>query len=120
MAAATKTRSKPKSKPRRRTPPARARRALLAGRPSLPSVALEPHHVDIIALALIAVGIFLGGVGYLHWAGGALGNGGGRAFRFMFGALAYVVPVVLIAAGALILIREMRPPARPLRTGLIC
>src|ERR1700756_337227 len=92
MAAATKTRSKPKSKPRRRTPPARARRALLAGRPSLPSVALEPHHVDIIALALIAVGIFLGGVGYLHWAGGALGNGGVRAFRFMFGALRYLVP----------------------------
>jgi S-DNA-T family DNA segregation ATPase FtsK/SpoIIIE len=118
MAAATKTRSKPK--PKRRSPPSRARRSLLAGRPSLPSVALEPHHVDILALALIAVGIFLGGVAYVHWAGGALGDGGVRAFRFMFGALGYAVPVVLVVAGALILIREMRPPARPLRTGLGC
>ncbi|HEY2439591.1 MAG TPA: DNA translocase FtsK [Solirubrobacteraceae bacterium] len=118
MAAATKTRSKPK--PKRRTPPPRARRSLLASRPSLPSVVLEPHHVDILALALIAVGIFLGGVAYVHWSGGALGDGGVRAFRFMFGALGYAVPVVLVVAGALILIREMRPPARPLRTGLGC
>jgi DNA segregation ATPase FtsK/SpoIIIE, S-DNA-T family len=118
MAAATKTRSKPK--PKRRSPPARARRSLLAGRPSLPAVALEPHHVDIIALALIAVGIFLGGVAYLQWAGGALGDGGVRAFRFVFGALGYAVPVALVLAGALILIREMRPPARPLRTGVMC
>ncbi len=120
MAAATKTRSKPKSKPRRRTPPPRARRSLLASRPRLPAIALEPHHVDIIALALIAIGIFLGGVAYLGWAGGALGNGGVRAFRFVFGALGYVVPVTLVAAGALILIREVRPPARPLRTGILC
>jgi S-DNA-T family DNA segregation ATPase FtsK/SpoIIIE len=120
MAAATKTRSKPKPKPKRRSPPRRARRSLLARRPSLPPLVLEPHHVDIIALALIAIGIFLGGVAYLHWAGGALGDGGVRAFRFVFGALGYAVPVVLVAAGALILIREMRPPARPLRTGAVC
>ncbi len=121
MAAATKTRSKPKSKPKRRTPPrARARRSLLASRPRLPAVVLEPHHVDIIALALIAVGVFLGGVAYLGWAGGALGNGGVRAFRFVLGALGYIVPVTLIAGGALILMREVRPPARPLRTGVIC
>jgi DNA segregation ATPase FtsK/SpoIIIE, S-DNA-T family len=118
MAAATKTRSKPK--PKRRTPPKRARRSLLASRPRLPAFALQPHHVDIIALALIAVGIFLGGVAYLGWAGGALGDGGVRAFRFLFGALGYIVPVTLVAAGALILMREMRPPARPLRTGVIC
>ncbi len=47
--------------------------------PTLPTVALEPHHVDILALALIAVGIFLGGVSYLDWAGGTLGDGAVRA-----------------------------------------
>jgi S-DNA-T family DNA segregation ATPase FtsK/SpoIIIE len=124
MAAATKTRSKPKPKPKanskRRSPPPRARRSLLASRPRLPSLALEPHHVDIIALALIAVGIFLGGVAYVHWAGGALGDGSVRAMRFVFGALGYTVPVAFVIAGALILIREMRPPGRPLRTGVIC
>ncbi len=118
MAASTKTRSKPKS--RRRSPPARARRSLLAMRPALPSVALEPHQIDIFALALIAIGIFLGGVAYLHWAGGALGNGSVHVVRFVFGALGYAVPVALVLGGALILMRELRPPARPLRAGVLC
>src|SRR5947209_8632371 len=61
---------------RRKPPPRRARRSLLARRPSLrlSRPVLEPHHVDIIALALIAIGIFLGGVAYLRWAGGAVGD----------------------------------------------
>ncbi|HET8978052.1 MAG TPA: DNA translocase FtsK [Solirubrobacteraceae bacterium] len=124
MATSTKTRSKPKSKTNARRgaarPRARARRSVLAGRPTLPSVALEPHHVDILALALIAVGIFLGGVAYVHWSGGALGDGAVRASRFVFGALGYSVPVALVVAGALILLRELRPPGRPLRTGVVC
>ena len=93
---------------------------MLASRPTLPTVALEPHHVDILALALIAVGVFLGGVSYLDWAGGALGDGAVRAARFVFGALGYAVPVALVIAGLLILMREWRPPTRPLRTGLGC
>jgi DNA segregation ATPase FtsK/SpoIIIE, S-DNA-T family len=107
-----------KRKPK--TPSRRARRSLLARPVALPRIALEPHHVDIIGLALIAVGIFLGGVAYLHWAGGALGDGALRGTRFVFGAVAYAVPAALVAGGALILIRELRPPARPLRTGIAC
>ncbi|MGZ4176149.1 MAG: DNA translocase FtsK [Solirubrobacteraceae bacterium] len=117
---ATSTKPRPKPKPRRKSPPPRARRSLLASRPTLPSIALEPHHVDILALALIAVGIFLGGVAYVHWAGGALGDGAVRGARFVFGALGYAVPVALVGAGALILMREWRPPTRPLRAGLLC
>ncbi len=93
---------------------------MLASRPTLPTVALEPHHVDILALALVAVGLFLGGVSYLHWAGGALGDGAVRACRFVFGTLGDAAPVVLMLAGMLILMREWRPPTRPLRTGLAC
>ncbi|MGH2858106.1 MAG: DNA translocase FtsK [Solirubrobacteraceae bacterium] len=128
MATGTKPRSKTKparggrAPARRRSPPprARARRSLLSARPSLPLPALAPHQIDIAALALIAVGIFLGGVAYLHWAGGALGGGAVTALRFMLGALGYAVPVALVSAGALTLMRELRPPARPLRTGLLC
>ncbi|MFZ0040738.1 MAG: DNA translocase FtsK, partial [Solirubrobacteraceae bacterium] len=119
MASRPQTRRKPKTT-RRKPPPRRARRSLLASRPALPSMALEPHHIDILALALIAIGAFLGGVAYLHWAGGTLGRGAITAARFAFGELGYAIPAVLIAAGALILMRELRPPARPLRTGLIC
>jgi len=74
---------------RKKPPPKRATRSLLAARPSLPAVRvpdLEPHHVDIIGLGLIAVGILLGGVAYLGWDGGTLGNGAVTALRFMLGA----------------------------------
>jgi S-DNA-T family DNA segregation ATPase FtsK/SpoIIIE len=105
---------------RRKSPPKRAQRSLLASRPVWSRPVLEAHHVDIFALALIAIGIFLGGVAYAHWAGGALGEGAVRATRFVFGALGYAVPAALAAAGALVLAREFRPPARPIRTGAIC
>jgi S-DNA-T family DNA segregation ATPase FtsK/SpoIIIE len=130
MAARSKTRPKPKTRSEpaakrkptatRSAPRSRAKRSPLASRPSLPSLVLESHHVDILALALIAMGIFLGGVAYLHWAGGALGDGAVRGIRYVFGALGYAVPAGLVAAGGLILARELRPPARPLRAGLLC
>ncbi|MGH2881858.1 MAG: DNA translocase FtsK, partial [Solirubrobacteraceae bacterium] len=108
---------------RSKTPPKRATRSLLAARPSLhlPRPApLEPHHVDIAALGLIALGILLGGVAYAGWDGGALGNGAVTGLRFLLGALGYVVPAALLLGGALVLAREVRPPVRPLRTGLLC
>ncbi len=93
----------------------------MASRPSLRRLlALEPHQVDVVALALIAVGIFLGGIAYFGWAGGSVGHGLIGALRFLVGELAYAVPVVLVIGGCLILARELRPPARPLRTGAIC
>jgi S-DNA-T family DNA segregation ATPase FtsK/SpoIIIE len=113
--AATRKRASP--------PKTRARRSLLASRgPSMGRGApvLESHHVDIAALALIAVGIFISGVAYAGWSGGALGAGAVTVLRFLFGALGYVVPAACVAAGALVLLRELRPPARPLRTGTIC
>ena len=107
---------------RKKPPPKRATRSLLAGRPSLrlPHVEFEPHHVDILALGLIAVGILLGGVAYGGWNGGTLGNGAVTGMRFCFGALGYVVPAALVIAGGLVLMRELRPPGRPMRTGVIC
>ncbi|MGO9898911.1 MAG: DNA translocase FtsK 4TM domain-containing protein [Solirubrobacteraceae bacterium] len=113
-AARANTRRKPK-------PPARGKRSLLASRPSLRScLELEPHQVDVIALALIAIGIFLAGVAYSFWGGGTLGGGAVRGAKFVFGVLGYVVPLALVLTGVLILAREWRPPMRPLRTGAHC
>jgi DNA segregation ATPase FtsK/SpoIIIE, S-DNA-T family len=114
--------SRPRKKAKRKAPPRRATRSLLASRPAvaLPHLQLEPHHVDIIGLALIAIGIFLAGVAYLHWAGGALGTGAIKGTKFAFGALGYAIPAGLVAGGALVLIRELRPPGRPMRTGVLC
>ena len=110
---------------RAKKPPAkratRTKRSLLARSSfKLRAPSLEPHQIDILALALIAIGIFLGGVAYAHWAGGALGNGVVQGARFLLGALGYAVPGVLVLTGVLVLMRELRPPAKPLRTGGIC
>jgi DNA segregation ATPase FtsK/SpoIIIE, S-DNA-T family len=107
---------KTKKPPRRRAKRSLLARARLPARPA----ALEPHQLDIIALALIAGGILLAGVAYFGWSGGALGRGVVVAMKFVFGALGYAVPVALIALGGLVLARELRPPTRPLRTGVIC
>jgi S-DNA-T family DNA segregation ATPase FtsK/SpoIIIE len=108
---------------KRRVPPRRARRSLLAGWPRLAGPrlpALEPYQLDILGLALIAIGVFLGGVAYLGWSGGALGAGALQALRFLLGQLAYAAPVALIACGGLLAARELRPPGRPLRAGTAC
>jgi S-DNA-T family DNA segregation ATPase FtsK/SpoIIIE len=108
---------------KRKQPPARrAKRSLLASRPALPvpRLQLEPHQVDIVGLALVAIGVFLAGVAYLGWSGGALGNAFVHAARFVFGRLGYAIPAVLVLGGGLVLMRELRPPGRPLRTGAIC
>jgi S-DNA-T family DNA segregation ATPase FtsK/SpoIIIE len=110
------TRHKRKSK----APARRAKRSLLASRSAAPWVAMEPHQVDIAGLALIAIGLFLAGVAYLHWAGGTLGDGSIRGLKFVLGALGYAVPAALVAGGGLILARDLRPPERPMRTGLVC
>jgi S-DNA-T family DNA segregation ATPase FtsK/SpoIIIE len=107
----------------RRKPPAkrvRARRSPLASRPRLRRFDLAPHQVDVVGLGLIAIGIFLSCVTYLRWAGGTVGEGGVHALRFIFGLLGYGVPVAIVLAGALIVLRELRPTGRPLRTGALC
>ena len=76
--------------------------------------------MDILGLGLIALGVLLGGVAYAGWDGGTLGNGAVTAMRFVLGALGYVVPGAMVVAGGLVLARELRPPARPLRTGVLC
>src|SRR5690348_4110217 len=108
---------------KRKQPPARrAKRSLLASRPALPvpRLELQPHQVDIVGLALVAIGVFLAGVAYGGWSGGALGNGFVHGAAFVFGRLGYAIPAALVVGGGLVLMRELRPPARPMRTGVIC
>lgn len=124
----SKTRGTPAKKsasPRRATtkrqPPTRAKRSLVASRPALRGVRdMEPHHIDLTALALVAIGIFLGGVAYFGWSGGALGHGVMSGLELLIGRLAYMAPIALVIAGGCLLSREVRPPVRPLRTGTIC
>src|SRR4051794_4272680 len=76
--------------------------------------ALSQRQVDLIGLGLIALGVFLATVLYFHWEGGKVGAGMADGLRFAFGTIAYVVPVAVIAAGAIFLLRPRLPTPRPL------
>ncbi len=80
----------------------------------------EPHHLDILGLALVALGVFLGGVGYLGWPGGVLGRDAMSAARLALGILGYTVPALLAVTGVVVLFRELRPPIPPIRGGVTC
>ncbi|HZO77611.1 MAG TPA: DNA translocase FtsK [Solirubrobacteraceae bacterium] len=105
----------------KKPPPRRARRSLLARtRPTVPRLELAPHHLDVIALAVVALSIFLVCVAYAGLNGGALGSALVVSLKFVFGVIGYAVPAALLLAGALVLAREFRVPGRPLRTGALC
>ena len=105
----------------KKPPRRRARRSLLArARPTVPRLPLAPYHIDIIALALVAVGIFLVCVAYAGLNGGAVGSALILALRFLFGVIGYALPAALLLAGALVLAREFRVPGRPMRAGALC
>jgi DNA segregation ATPase FtsK/SpoIIIE, S-DNA-T family len=105
---------------RKKRPPTRATRSLVASRPALRD--LEPHQIEVLALALIAIGIFLAGVAYGFWAGGSLGHGVLSALELLIGKLAYLAPIALMLGGARVLARDVdvAPATRPLRSGTIC
>ncbi len=105
----------------KKPPRKRARRSLLARtRTAAPRLELAPYHIDILALALLAVGIFLICVAYAGLNGGALGSSLVLALRFVFGVVGYAIPAALIVVAALVLVRELRVPGRPLRAGALC
>jgi DNA segregation ATPase FtsK/SpoIIIE, S-DNA-T family len=96
------------------------RRASTAWLPHFDLPTLEQRHWDLIGLALVAFAAFFACVFYLGWAGGEVGEALADAVLFTFGGVGYGVPVVLFAAGALIVIRPMLPAVHPFKTGTLC
>src|SRR4051812_35109005 len=108
-------RPKPKAKPRSKP---RARRSAPQWRVSLPS--LEQRHFDVIGLALVAAAIFFAFVVYLGWDGGQAGDGAVEGLRLLLGAVHYIVPAALMAAGAILVLRPVLPAIRPFKAGAVC
>ncbi len=81
---------------------------------------LEQRHWDLIGLGLVAFAAFFACVFYLDWAGGEVGEALAGAILFMLGGVGYAAPVLLFAAGAVIVIRPMIPALHPLKTGAAC
>jgi len=106
-----------KKRPRKLRPrtPARIRKKRAPARKSR----LATHHgPELAGLFLVALGIFFGAVLYGGWNGGTAGAWLARGIRDLLGAAAYVVPVALVAVGALMLGRSRLVDFRPFRLGL--
>jgi DNA segregation ATPase FtsK/SpoIIIE, S-DNA-T family len=116
--------SSSRARPRRR---ARARsrlgvHSLLGwGLPRMP--ALEQRERDVLGLALVALGVFMGVV--LYGSGGTRAGGGAGhalavALGLVLGRARALTPVALAAGGGALLLRPVLPALRPLRTGALC
>jgi DNA segregation ATPase FtsK/SpoIIIE, S-DNA-T family len=107
-------RPKPKAKPRSKP---RARRSTPSWRGSLPT--LQQRHFDVIGLGLVATAIFFAFVIYLGWDGGQAGDGAVDGLRVLIGAVHYIVPAALMAAGAILVLRPVLPAVRPFKAGAV-
>ncbi len=81
---------------------------------------LDQRQRDVIGLALVAVGIFMGFVLWGHWNGGGAGHGLAVGLGWAVGKARVLAPVALIGGGGAMLLRPVWPALRPLRTGAIC
>ena len=95
--------------------PARIRRRKRAQ----PRRGLHSHHrSELVGLALLALGVFVGTVLYAGWDGGSLGRGLAAGLHDLVGEAGYAAPVALVAVGALVLGRSRLVDFRPFRIGL--
>jgi S-DNA-T family DNA segregation ATPase FtsK/SpoIIIE len=96
------------------------RRARKAWLPDLDLPVLEQRHWDLIGLGMVAFAAFFACVFYLGWAGGQVGEALAGAILYLFGGVGYAAPVLMFAAGAMIVVRPMIPALHPLKTGVAC
>ena len=106
--------------------PRRKRRSKL--RPKLPSrvkktrtkrsARTRNRHPELWGLGSVALGLFLGAVLYFGWNGGYVGGWLDEGLDKLIGDAKYVLPVLLVALGALVVTRSALVDVRPFRTGL--
>ncbi len=104
----------------RRQPARRRARARRSSPTAFRLPALEQRQLDLLGLGLVAVGVLLAFPLYLAWDGGVVGEGVIDGLRALVGELAYVVPVFVVATGAVFVLRPVLPSVRPIRAGGIC
>jgi DNA segregation ATPase FtsK/SpoIIIE, S-DNA-T family len=81
---------------------------------------LDQSQRDVVGLALAAVGVFMGFVLYGHWDGGRVGHGLAVALGWCIGEARTFAPVALVVGGGTLLLAQVMPARRPLRTGGLC
>ncbi len=100
----------------------RSRRSL-AGAIAARLPVLEQRERDVLGLALMALGVFMGFVLYGSGSpapGGRAGHALAVGFGWLLGHARVLAPVTLVLGGGALLLRPLLPAVRPLRTGLAC
>jgi len=82
---------------------------------------LQQHHVDLIGLGLVALGVFLAFPLYLEWYGGAAGEAVVDGLERLVGQVSYLAPVAVAATGIVLVLRPVLPSGmRPFKAGALC
>ena len=80
----------------------------------------EGHqHPELVGLALLALGVFLGFVVWADWNGGYVGLWIGEGLDALIGSATLGLPVALTIVGALMVARSDLVDVRPFRTGIV-
>ncbi len=98
-------------------------RLIPGGLPRLP--VLEQRGRDVLGLALVALGVFMGFVLYGGWDGGRAGHGLAVALGWVLGKARALAPPALIGAGLMLLLEQALPARRsllgdPRAIGAVC
>ena len=86
--------------------------------PRLP--VLDQNQRDVLGLSLVAIGVFMAFVLYGHWDGGRVGHGLGVALGWCVGEARVLAPAALVVGGGALLLSQLMPTRRSLRTGGLC
>src|SRR5580704_6830577 len=105
-------------RPRRKGSSASRGSLFAGGPPRLPE--LDQRQRDVLGLALVAAGVFMGFVLYGGWNGGHAGHGLAVAVGWLLGRARVLAPATLVIGGGALLLRPVLPALRPLRTGALC
>ncbi len=81
---------------------------------------LDQRERDVLGLALVAAGVFMGFVLYGGWNGGRGGHAVAVALGWTLGRARVLAPVAVVVGGGALLLRPVLPALRPLRTGAVC
>ncbi|MGI8461004.1 MAG: DNA translocase FtsK [Solirubrobacterales bacterium] len=82
------------------------------------SEGLQQRHLDVIGLALVATGLYLGFVLYLESDGGRVGEALTVGLGWAAGAAGYAVPILLAACGFALIVRPFVPSPGALNAGV--
>jgi S-DNA-T family DNA segregation ATPase FtsK/SpoIIIE len=77
------------------------------------------RYPELWGLGLVAFGAFLGSVRYAGWNGGWVGHALVDGFDALIGGASWVLPILLVALGALMVARSALVDVRPFRAGLV-